>query len=210
MTTGKKRFIVGTEGSPDYLVVAETNSHVLGVKPILEPQPNMTVVGVRLRSAYKGVPGDIVEEGAVDTKVTHNDSFNIVWDKVASTHASTSLLIAIERYLWQYDELLAACQSIAIGRKVTRWIINKCLLDIMVISAKEIDTFVMEGISKLIYEFVEDRNILPKSLIDNSEILRQPKELIAKLNKPQTAVTQQAINKGFMILDGGKSDPDNE
>ena len=73
----EKKFIVGTEGQADYLVVAEQAGHLLGIKPLILQAPNCTYVGVRVRSVFKAQDGDVVDESDV-VSMTHKEASPLI------------------------------------------------------------------------------------------------------------------------------------
>lgn len=94
MTNAAKErdMIIGTEGGKDYLVIAEDNGFVLGLKPLILIGPDASQYGFRLR----------MQQGTTDKPDIENkqavlegmqETFNgVPWSKRSSTRFSTVLL----------------------------------------------------------------------------------------------------------------------
>lgn len=84
--------IVGTEGGKDYLVIAESNGFVLGLKPLLLVGMDNAQYGFRLRMQQaEGSKPDI--ENKTATLGLMNETFaEVPWSKRSSTRFSTVIL----------------------------------------------------------------------------------------------------------------------
>ena len=204
-TKSEKQFIVGTEGNPDYLVVASLAGHVLGVKPITLQMPDRTYLGVRVRSVYKAQEGDMVSENEV-VSITHKDAFDIDFDKQDESRASTMFLASVPRMIWQQDDLITAVEAIDVGGKVARWLSQRVGDVNLTLPLNEIAEFVCEGVVKSINDTVENSNLLPTEPVDPLQQMLQPPQWQAKKAEAVTAVGQKAKKAGLTLINGGGDD----
>ena len=89
MTTQEKRLMItGTEGQPDYLVVARRNGYVLGIKPLLQCSMDQSVFGFRLR-LQKAATGQDIANKQLDAEGMTKVFTQIPWHKRSSKRFST-------------------------------------------------------------------------------------------------------------------------
>lgn len=103
------QFVLGTEGNPDYVIVAQNGAACLGVKPLLSFSSKGTMVGLRVRSC--SAP-NTHEKADGTTDFPKKMPFDEAWpdmpfDKVDESRASTMLMMTIPALPNTPDQLSA-------------------------------------------------------------------------------------------------------
>ena len=94
MTNAAKQrvMIVGTEGNPDYLVMAKDQGFILGIKPLLLISMDQTQFGFRLRMQKDEDAKTDIENTSGDLAIMQSVFSDVPWSKRSSTRFSTVLL----------------------------------------------------------------------------------------------------------------------
>lgn len=91
--TKKRVLFAGSEGNPDYLVIARQNGYVLGIKPLLQISKDISQYGFRLRMQKSASVDDKVHELPAAEKESMLKTFpEIPWSKRSSERFSTMLM----------------------------------------------------------------------------------------------------------------------
>lgn len=94
------KYLLGSEGSPDYLVIAEQQGLRLGVKGLMSAGPNETIMLV-LRVRTVKADGQEVEDGKVFV-----NSWPIPFEKISTIRASVELVNLVNRTHLQFETLI--------------------------------------------------------------------------------------------------------
>ena len=94
MTNAAKQrvMIEGTEGNPDYLVMAKDQGYILGIKPLLLIGADATQFGFRLRMQKDAEAKTDIENTAADLDTMQAVFAEVPWSKRSSARFSTVLL----------------------------------------------------------------------------------------------------------------------
>ena len=94
MTNAAKQrvMIIGSEGNPDYLVMAKDQGFILGIKPLLMISMDATQYGFRLRMQKDDEAKTDIENESADLDTMQAVFTEVPWSKRSSTRFSTVLL----------------------------------------------------------------------------------------------------------------------
>ena len=84
--------IVGSEGNPDYLVIARQNGFILGVKPLVMFGSDASQYGFRLRMQKADKQEKVSDLPAAEKEMMLKTFSEIPWSKRSATRFSTMLL----------------------------------------------------------------------------------------------------------------------
>lgn len=139
------KFIVGSEGQNDYIVLAESDGAVLGVKPVLMvlskgQGPYGVYVGLRIRSASASKPDTVISIASasllnmVKPKSWAEKFPGITFDKVDKSRASAMMGLHVLRQPWQTVELMQVIKTKMLVTKMLVWIAKKVPEDQFILS----------------------------------------------------------------------------
>lgn len=113
------KYILGTEGNPDYLVIAETGPFRLGVKAIMQNGPGGTVaLAFRVRSVR--IDGQTTEDGKVFL-----DAWPIPFEAVDVQRASVVMLNLVNRSYLQLAEIVDKAEKSRFANKVFDYFVDQ-------------------------------------------------------------------------------------
>lgn len=115
----EEKYILGTEGSPDYLVVAELDGFRLGVKGLIRSGPAKTVsLCFRIRSVM--TDGKDVEDAKIFL-----DRWPIPFEQISEQRASVVLMQLVNRNHMQLAEVIEKAQSARFADKVYEYFVSR-------------------------------------------------------------------------------------
>lgn len=149
MSNIKNRFIVGTEGKPDYLVIAQNGSAVLGIKGIVLPMtPKSIWVGMRIRSVSAHKKDDVVEHEVqpdviqFPTPINFADAWpGIEFDKKDDVRASTEIGLPVNRSAFQIEDVIANVVAGNFMNTVLDWLTAQINVSHFVVSKETVGAF---------------------------------------------------------------------
>lgn len=105
--TKKRVLFSGSEGNPDYLVIARQNGYVLGIKPLLMIAADISQYGFRLRMQKSSNVDDKVHKLEAAEKEAMLETFpEIPWSK-RNTERFSTMLMRQAAYGWEFrDKML--------------------------------------------------------------------------------------------------------
>jgi len=109
------KFLLGTYGNPDYLVVAQKKGVSIGVKPICGPGPKGGfIIGFRLRAAVAS---------SDSTTSTIPQAFpKIEFEKLSSTRGSTNYVCLLPLSPFQIKEILEVASKMRYGASALKFV----------------------------------------------------------------------------------------
>jgi len=94
------KYILGTEGKPDYIVVAEKGELRLGVKAFSGPGPNATIMlAMRLRAQR-------IDAKKADNEKMFGEVFPLPFTKLSTKRASVEVVQFVNRSHFQFAEVI--------------------------------------------------------------------------------------------------------
>ena len=100
--TKKRQLFAGSEGNPDYLVIARQNGYVLGIKPLLMISGDISQYGFRLRMQKSSGGDDKVHKLESAEKDAMLKAFpEIPWSK-RSTERFSTMLMRQAAFGWEF------------------------------------------------------------------------------------------------------------
>lgn len=119
MANEDNKYILGSEGSPDYLVIAEDKTYRLGVKGLLQNGPGGTVaLAFRVRAVR--TDGKATEDGKVFL-----DAWPIPFEAVGPGRASVVMLNLVNRSYLQLAEVVEKGEKSRFANKVFDYFIGR-------------------------------------------------------------------------------------
>ncbi len=198
------KYMTGTEGNPDYLIIADSSGRYLGIKPIIAVPNNGTVLGVRVRSCRKKSDIDLSDFDDFDEKKTHGTAFpELTFDRTDEARAATEIVMFVPRYLYQEGAVIEALGVCAIPEKLARFLRQRVPVESLLVPEKVIAKFITDKMKALIEQ--SGPQFLDEALDAKERVMYLP-EMVARLNKPKTATNQKADKAGLKLLEGGKED----
>ena len=134
------KYMMGTQGNPDYLVVAQRGHVGLGVKMLCEGVQDGTFFGMRVRSAPfgNGLSEDADGVTHIPEGVSLIDAWpNIKFGKVNADRASITLGEAINRTFQQYDQLREALAEQDMPGKTTEFLMEHTGQEYWIVSPQD-------------------------------------------------------------------------
>lgn len=146
-TADARRYIKGTEGGVDYLIVAQNGKIVLGMKPLLSGAgPAGTVLGCRVRSAHASESletGGVVQGTANHVATAWPD---IPFEKVdAGVRASIAVGALVNVPLSHSGMLSDSIEKIGVGREVCKWVMRRVPETYAVVTPDDMLSWMVEG-----------------------------------------------------------------
>lgn len=207
------KFIVGSEGGMDYLVVAINKDVCLGVKPVLGAIPPVTpggsvqlFVGARIRAArMQEQPNSVVEIGnltAISSPLGFQEAFpDIQFQKVNKQRASTELGVLLPFTPWIKGSTTESIQKVQYHQKLAEFLMK---------NVPEGGSFAVEPDEFM--QFIKDRynaNIIdiekqfPQTTgdVDADMQLDQPKSLFSKMIDPEKFKQDKITKSGLKVVD---------
>ncbi len=125
-----QKMIVGSEGSLDYLVVAQNVNIMLGIKPLFETfihgETKGMMLGARIR-AINSTEDNVVElkgkEKGAEISMTFKAAFPAIrWSAINEKRASAVLGMIIPRSPYQIEEIREAAEAVRYYGKLVEWL----------------------------------------------------------------------------------------
>lgn len=105
------KYMLGTEGTPDYLVIAEDEGLRLGIKGLMQEGPSATLLlGVRVRST--AISGNDVPDNKV-----FSDTWPVPFEKIDASRASVEIVNLVSCTYLQFETLVAAAKKARFASK---------------------------------------------------------------------------------------------
>lgn len=146
-TKPDRRFMKGTEGNPDYMIVAQNGKIVLGVKPIFYPVgPAGTILACRIRStATEATVSDgTVYQGTANHVV--NAWPDIPFEKIdESSRASIVVGVLVNTGPGAVSKLVDGLAKSGAGREMCKWIMRRVPETYAVVSPDQMLDWIVEG-----------------------------------------------------------------
>lgn len=141
--TSHRVMINGTEGNPDYLVVARSKGYVLGFKPLIHMNKDGGAFGCRLR--MQAAPSDI-PPAHTEAQLKHMlEVFpDIPWQKRSGTRFSTVLS---RRIPWGIEFAEKALQTVQAGIAEMFDDIDKAMGEVTYLNREDAEAFALDAYS---------------------------------------------------------------
>lgn len=140
------KYMVGTGGAADYLVVAVRNNVALGIKPVLAPMSGHgTAFCLRVRSAPFGGAQQLT--GNALSKAWPDINFEKMPDEM-STRCSTMVAQLISSTIFEAGTLFAAASKLRVPSKLCDWVQRRVQEEFAVVDHAAMKAFIVEGFKK--------------------------------------------------------------
>lgn len=212
------KFIIGTEGNPDYLVVAESSDVVLGVKPILAivPQPTGLVeilIGARVRLARnKGEEGTVVQFSAESVKkMTKKEPLSkfypdIAWEKSDDTRCSVQIGMSVPAKPWEHGYTETALKQLRYHHKLWEWLVKRIPEEDFIIGMDDAIEYLKDQYHTIINELEKSFPKQMKEVNPEAEI-QSFDDIFKKMVQPPSK-EDKAAQAGLKVIKGKKDDED--
>lgn len=213
------KFIVGTEGGFDYLVVAQKNDVCLGLKPLigLTPTPGGTVemiVGARIRVARETKEaGSVVSINAdpnvtsFSEKLTFQKAFpDMKWEKIDDVRASSQIALPLPSQPWKKGSTEANLAKVKVYKKMYNYIVKHAGEENLILDEEAITKFVQDKYHDMIKEI---ESVFPEQDIEpNIEVDFKPLDAVFnQMLDPKKMKQQQMEKAGLSVIEGDGPDP---
>lgn len=145
--------ITGSEGNPDYLVIARQNGFILGVRPLLQFGPDASQYGFRLRMQKADQKGNIIELPEAEKEIMLKTFPDIPWSKRSMTRFST-MLMRQETLGWDFHEKVAVKAKTDLVEMLEE--VAKKIVPVKLLNQSDAVDFVTEGYDAIIGALKEE------------------------------------------------------
>lgn len=146
-TAGDHRYIKGSEGGVDYLIVAQNGKIVLGMKPlILQAGPAGTVLACRVRSAHAS--GSLETGGVVQGTSNHVAKAwpDIPFEKISEEVRASIVVGTLINVPVAHAALLSdSVDKVGAGREVCKWVMRRVPETYAVVAPDDMLSWIVEG-----------------------------------------------------------------
>lgn len=214
----KYKFIVGTTGGYDYLVVAKKGNYVLGVKPLLIPTPPVEgtgqkmIIGARIRVALDttNAPDSVVEIDSSVVQFSKNITLenvfdNIDWKKKSEKRKSTEIGLALPFTPWVHGTTEQNIEKVRYHWKVYNWLVDNVGQENITMDQEDIIQFLKDKYKHEITE-AEKYFSATKVDVDITQELQPIESVFQKMINPDNVKKEQIAHKGFKVVDNDKED----
>lgn len=147
------KFITGTEGTPDYLVVAISHGAALGIKPIMMALATPVgfkgvFVGLRVRAASEAGENKVVSMTMASIlqmkpQASWDAAFpDIKFDQMDKSRASTQMGVTIPRQAWQMPQIMSIIDEKNVCTSFVQWIMERVTPNQMQVSAADMEMWI--------------------------------------------------------------------